>query len=169
MNKSPDWVVIGRFGRTHGIKGNIIVHSFTEPHDNIKQYAPWFAFINRQWQPIKLIHIDVKAKHIIAQVEGYETLEQVAALTNVDIAIERERLAALPADEYYWHELIGMKVVNKAGENFGEVSAILPTGSNDVLVVQGEKRHLIPYLLEQFVVEIDRDKRLITVDWDIDF
>lgn len=169
MNKSPDWVVIGRFGRTHGIKGNIIVHSFTEPHDNIKHYAPWYAFINQQWQPIKLSHIDVKAKHIIAQVEGYETQEQVAVLTNVDIAIQREKLAALPADEYYWHELVGMQVVNKACENFGEVISILPTGSNDVLVVQGEKRHLIPYLLDQFILKIDRDKRLITVDWDIDF
>lgn len=169
MDKSSDWVVVGRFGRTHGIKGNIIVHSFTEPYDNIKHYAPWYAFISRQWQPIKLSHVDVKAKHIIAQVEGYETLEQVSTLTNVDIAIERVRLAELPADEYYWHELVGMQVVNLAGEIFGDVSAILPTGSNDVLVVQGEKRYLIPYLLEQFILKIDRDKRLITVDWDIDF
>jgi len=169
VDKSPDWVVIGRFGRTHGIKGNIIVHSFTEPYDNIKHYAPWYAFINHQWQQIKLIPIDVKTKHIIAQVEGYETQEQIAVLTNIDIAIERSRLAALPANEYYWHELIGMQVVNKAHENFGGVIAILPTGSNDVLVVQGERRHLIPYLLEQFILNIDREKRLITVDWDIDF
>ena len=169
MDKSSDWVIVGRFGRTHGIKGNIIVHSFTEPYDNIKHYAPWYAFINHQWRPIKLIPIKVQAKHIITQVKGYETQEQVAVLTKVDIAIERDRLAALPADEYYWHELVGMKVVNNAHENLGVVNAILPTGSNDVLVVEGDKRHLIPYLLDQFILKIDQDKRLITVDWDIDF
>ena len=169
MDKSPNWVIVGRFGRTHGIKGNIIVHSFTEPYDNIKRYTPCYAYIDQQWRQIKFTHFDVKAKNIIAQVEGYETQEHDAKLTNVDIAIENGQLAALSTDEYYWHELVGMQVVNLTGEKFGEVSAILPTGSNDVLVVQGERRHLIPYILEQFIISIDRKSRLITVDWDIDF
>ena len=169
MGKSLDWVVIGRFGRPHGLKGNIVVHSFTEPYDNIKQYTPWHAWIDRQWQVIKFTHLDLKKKDMIARIEGYETLEEVAVLTNVDIAVERVILAALPLGEYYWHELIGMQVVNLDGEPFGEVSAILPTGSNDVLVVQGKKRYLIPYLLEQFILNIDREKRVITVDWDLEF
>jgi 16S rRNA processing protein RimM len=169
VDKSSDWIVVGRFGRAHGVKGNIVVHSFTDPHDNIKQYASWFAFIDRQWRPIKPTRIDIKTKHIIAQVEGYETLDQVVALTNVDIAVERSQLAALPDNEYYWHELVGMQVINLNGDNFGEVSALLPTGSNDVLVVQGDKRHLIPYLLGESVLKIDREQRLMTVDWDINF
>ena len=169
MIKASKWVIIGRFGRTHGIKGSIIVHSFTEPYDNITRYSQLYACIKQQWQAIKLINVEVNAKYILARVEGYETQEQVAALTNVDIGIEREKLAPLPAGQYYWHELVGMQVINLAGENLGKVSSIMPTGSNDVLVVQGEKRYLIPYLLDQFIAKIDKDKHVITVDWDTDF
>ena len=46
---------------------------------------------------------------------------------------------------------------------------VMPTGSNDVLVVQGEKRHLIPYLPGQFILDINDSQQIITVDWDMDF
>ena len=169
MADVSDWVVIGRFGRVHGIKGNIIVHSFTEPTDNIQQYMPWHAYINQKWQPIKINRIIVNAKHILAHIDGYETVEQASVLTNVDIGISRDKLQPLTEGEFYWHELVGMQVVNLAHEELGQVDSIMPTGSNDVLVVEGEKRHLIPYLLDQFVIRIDKDKHLITVDWDSDF
>lgn len=83
--------------------------------------------------------------------------------------MQREQLAELEPGEYYWHQLIGMTVVNTKGESFGKVVEILPTGANDVLVVQGEKKHLIPYLPGQFVLDINDSQHLITVDWDLDF
>lgn len=169
MSNQASWVVIGRFGRPHGVKGFITIQSFTEPRDNILRYADWRVFLNNTWTPIKVLSVEVHNKAIIAKIEGYPEREQVACLTNVEIAIEKEQLAALEPGEYYWHQLVGMKVINQKGDSFGVVTEIMPTGSNDVLVVQGEKRHLIPYLPEQFVIEVNESQRVITVDWDLDF
>lgn len=169
MNKEVDWVVIGRFGRAHGIKGLITVHSFTEPRDNILRYTHWHAMINKQWQPINLQRIDITNKHILAQVEGVADREQVAALTNVEIAVKRDQLPELPPGDFYWHELVGMQVVNMQGVNFGTVSDIMPTGSNDVLVVDGEKRRLVPYVMGQYILNVDKQHAVITVDWDAEF
>ena len=169
MNTQESWIVIGRFGRPHGIKGFVTVHSFTEPRDNILRYTDWHAFINHEWQPIKLLSVEVQNKSIVALVEGYPERELVARLTNIEIAVQRTQLEELEPGEYYWHQLVGMKVINLKGESFGEVTEILPTGANDVLVVKGEKRHLIPYLPGQFVLDVNISQRLITVDWDMDF
>lgn len=169
MNNQASWVVIGRFGRPHGIKGFVTVHSFTEPRDNILRYTDWHVFLNYQWQPVKLLAVETHSKAIIAQVEGYPERELVTRLTNAEIAVQQDQLAELDPGEYYWHQLIGMNVLNQKGESFGTVVEILPTGANDVLVVQGEKRHLIPYLPGQFIIEIDNSQRVITVDWDLDF
>lgn len=169
MNVLSSWVVVGRFGRPHGIKGFVTVHSFTEPRDNILKYTDWHAFLNKKWQPIKVVCVEVHNKAIIAQIEGYPERELVAQLTNVEIAVYQNQLASLEPGEYYWHQLIGMKVINQKGQSFGIVSEILPTGANDVLIVQGDKRHLIPYLLGQFVIDIDVNQQIITVDWDMDF
>ena len=169
MDKSTDWVVVGRFGRTHGVKGFITVHSYTDPRDNILRYTDWHADIAKQWQPLKIVHIEANDKSILAQIEGYREREQVANLTNVDIAVSRAQLPSLKPGEYYWHELVGMQVVNQKGQVFGQVKDIMPTGSNDVLVVEGERRHLIPYLPDRFILDINPSQGLITVDWDMDF
>lgn len=169
MDTSTDWVIVGRFGRTHGIKGFIKVHSFTDPADNILRYTDWHARIANRWEPLKILHLEVNASSILAQIEGYPEREQVASLTNAEIAISRTQLPSLEAGEYYWHELIGMEVINQQDQHFGKVIEIIPTGTNDVLVVEGEKRQLIPYLPGRFIVEIDPSQRLIRVDWDMDF
>ena len=169
MSDQEHWVVIGRFGRPHGIKGFISIYSFTDPRDNILSYSDWHALINNAWQPIKLLSAQANNKNIVAQIEGFSERELVARLTNAEIAIHKKQLAPLAAGEYYWHQLIGMDVVGKQGQPFGTVVEIMPTGSNDVLVVQGDKRHLIPYLPGQFVVSVDDTTRVIVVDWDLDF
>lgn len=169
MSNQANWVVVGRFGRPHGVKGFITIQSFTEPRDNILRYTDWHVLLNNTWTPIKILSVEVHNKAIIAKVEGYPERELVACLTNVEIVVDKEQLAALEPGEYYWHQLVGMRVVNQKGDSFGIVTEIMPTGSNDVLVVQGEKRHLIPYLPDQFIIEINDGQKVITVDWDLDF
>jgi 16S rRNA processing protein RimM len=164
-----DWVIVGRFGKVHGIKGLISVISFTEPRENILGYAQWHIKKNGQWQPVKRLTDEVTQKHILAQVEGYDIREDVASLTNFEIAVRRETLPTLALNEYYWHELVGMTVVHVNGGLFGQVHEIMATGSNDVFIVQGERRYLIPYLIDDVVVDIDKEKRQITVNWDLDF
>jgi 16S rRNA processing protein RimM len=169
VDTKNDWVVVGRFGRPHGIKGLITIVSFTEPRDNILRYTEWYAYINYQWQPLTLLHVEMNNKFILAQVDGYQEREEVASLTNIDIAIKGEQLPTLEQGEYYWHQLVGMQVMTTQGVVLGTVTDIMPTGSNDVLVVEGEKRHLIPYLPGRCVIEINDNERVITVDWDVDF
>jgi 16S rRNA processing protein RimM len=163
------WVIVGRFGRVHGIKGDISIISFTEPRDNILNYSNWHAYIHHEWHPIHLVHIDAHHKSILARVEGYEGREEVAQLTNVDIAILQEQLPSLEDGEYYWHQLNGMQVLTQDNKLLGIVKELLPTGANDVLVVVGEKRHLIPYLPGRTVINVDAKEKTMIVDWDLDF
>ncbi len=169
MSDDSDWVVVGRFGRPHGVKGFVTVLSFTEPRDNILHYTDWHARLNNQWQPLPLQNLEMNNKFILTQVEGYRDRDEVARLTNIEIAVKREQLPVLQQGEYYWHQLQGMNVVSLQGVLLGSVSEMMATGSNDVLVVIGEKRHLIPYLPGRSIIEVDDSQRVITVDWDTDF
>ncbi len=167
--QNSDWVIVGRFGRTHGIKGFITVISFTDPIDNILNYDNWHVRTKNQWQPLKLLKIEINNKFILTQVEGYPEREQVACLTNLDIAIKRSQLPRLPPGEYYWDQLVGMNVLTKHGTELGIVNDIFATGSNDVLVVKGDKRYLIPYLVPEVIMNVDIAQNEIQVDWDADF
>lgn len=164
-----EWMVIGRFGRPHGVKGLIHVYSFTEPIDNILNYSNWHVNLDKIWKPIDVLSVQMNNKAILIKLNAYDTREQVASLTNADIAIHRSQRPGLNSDEYYWDELIGMTVFNQNGVMLGEIKSIMPTGANDVLVVEGTKRFLIPYLLNRFILSVDVSQQRMLVNWDENF
>ena len=65
--------------------------------------------------------------------------------------------------------MIGLGVVTRDGQELGQVSGLMQTGTNDVLVVSGERERLIPFIREQVVLAVDAEARRIEVDWDPDF
>ena len=62
-----------------------------------------------------------------------------------------------------------LRVVNLEGADFGTVSHLFATGANDVLVAQGERERMIPFLQPDFIRGVDFDAGVVTVDWDADF
>ena len=63
-----DWVVVGRFGRTHGVKGYVSVHAFTERNENLAQYENWHIKTAKEWRPIEVLDIKRQPKGLIALV-----------------------------------------------------------------------------------------------------
>ena len=176
MNEDPNFIVLGCFGRVHGIKGFINVHSYTKPENNILNYKSWFYLVDKHWQPLKIAQLETSDIRILARVEGLDVREEVAKLTNVLIGVPRDQLPDLDDGEFYWHDLIGMTVSNQQGTEFGKVIDLLATGSNDVLVVEEEtpipgndkRQLLIPYLPDA-VLAVNKSERRISVDWDWDY
>jgi 16S rRNA processing protein RimM len=60
-------------------------------------------------------------------------------------------------------------VVTVDGVDFGTVSHLFSTGSNDVLSIRGDRERMVPFVEPDFVKSVDFEAGLITVDWDPDF
>lgn len=159
-------VVIGRVSGVYGIAGWVKVFSYTRPRENIFNYSPWLLGTRAGWREAALQEGGVHGKGLIARLQGITDRDAARALMGCDIAIARAQLPPLPAGEYYWHDLIGLTVVNRAGEELGEVTELQETGANDVLVVSGRERRLIPVVMDEVILEVDLDAGRIRVDWD---
>jgi 16S rRNA processing protein RimM len=165
-----DLVVMGCVGAPYGLKGWVHVQSYAEPASNILSYKTWYIKIKNQWQPVDVLDARAHSKSFVAALVGYETIEKVELLKLAEIGVPRSALPALDPDEYYWADLIGMSVVTKEGVLLGQLDRLIETGSNDVLVVKGETReHLIPYILDDYVLSVDLKARVIHVSWDPEF
>lgn len=163
-----NWVVVGKFARVHGIKGLITVQSYTDPVDNILSYTPWHIKIKHKWCPIIIHHAQSLGNKIAVQVERYMSREEAGLLTNLEIAVSRKNLPSLEQDDgFYHHDLIGLNVINTKQEKLGTIIDVMPTGANDVIVVQGGKRILIPFVWHHYVLNIDLAQMQMIVDWDI--
>lgn len=170
MNNDPaDRVVLGRIAALYGVRGWVKVFSHTEPRDNILRYQPWQVKIDAAWQSLRIVEGRVHNQGIVAHLEGYEDRDAATALLGCDIAVRAEQLAQLPPGEYYWSELIGLEVITTQGVALGIVTSLLETGANDVLVVQGDRERLVPYLPDQVILKVNKEDKCIVVDWDPEF
>ncbi|WP_367607341.1 ribosome maturation factor RimM [Legionella sp. W05-934-2] len=163
------YIVVGRFGKAHGIKGAITIQSFTEPADNILQYRPWFIKRGNVWEEVRVDNVEQLGKQLIAWLDQVTDRDQASALTNLEIAVSESVLPKLPEGEYYWQQLIGLSVTNLNKVFLGTVTEIIATGANDVIVIEGERRHLVPFLVGRYIQSIDLESREMIVDWDETF
>jgi 16S rRNA processing protein RimM len=84
------------------------------------------------------------------------------------IAVSRDDFPAPASGEFYWSDLVGLQVVNAAGVVLGKVSRVFETGANDVLVVEGARERLLPFI-ETVIRKVDLAEGRITVDWEADY
>jgi 16S rRNA processing protein RimM len=160
-------VVLGKVSGIYGVSGWVRIHSYTHPRQNIFLYAPWLVGRGDEWTARTLEEEQKRGKSLIAKLDGVDDRDQARALIGQEIAVYRTQMPDLPEGEFYWFDLMDMEVVSREGEVLGKVSGIQETGANDVLVVTGERRYLIPLILERYVLSIEPEQSRIVVDWDL--
>ena len=174
MSDKDEKIVLGKITGLHGVKGWVKVFSNTDPREGITQYGSWFLQLPNanagQWREVKLEAGRPQAKTVIAKLEGYDDRDESQQLIGAVIAINQDQLKPLRQNEYYWRDLIGLRVVNQQNVELGRVDSFFETGANDVLVVKDEtQERLIPWTMGHAVLEVNIEQGVISVDWDEDF
>lgn len=181
MTEHEEPVLVGRILGAWGIKGWVQLYAYTDPPEAIFEYQPWI--IQGFSQPdldhpesghpkSPLLNWKRAGRRLVAQLVGIETPEQAAALADLDIHIPRSSLPPAAPGEYYWHDLLGLQVINAEGHTLGVVSQLLATGAHDVLQIAAPDRAsevLIPFVIGHAVQSVDLDERVIRVDWPLEW
>jgi len=161
-------VVVGRISGVFGVRGWLRIFSFTDPPEGILTYSPWLVGDSGA-QSFRVVEGAGHGRGVIAHLDGIDDRDVARALVGATIRVPRARFGRTRPGEYYWSDLVGLQVVNDDGAVLGRVVELLATGANDVLVVQGERRRLLPFLPGQVVTSVDLTAAVIRVVWDEDF
>ncbi|MEI7969000.1 MAG: ribosome maturation factor RimM [Betaproteobacteria bacterium] len=160
---------MGRIVAPYGLRGWAKVQTFTSVPDSLLNYGEWWLPAgDGDWKPVRVESAKVHGQVVLAKLEELGTPEQVVALGKVDVAVPRKALPPAADGEYYWADLVGMAVVNLAGESLGTVDSLMDNGAQSILVVRGERERLIPFV-ESIVRRVDTGSRAIVVDWGADY
>jgi 16S rRNA processing protein RimM len=108
-------------------------------------------------------------KGLIALLGGVDDRDSAEKLVGAEILVDRDQFGDVERDEYYWADLVGTRVVTADDQDLGVVESLFETGANDVLVVQGDRRRLVPFLLGSVIQAVDLESGIIIADWDPDF
>ena len=167
---SERMITVGRLHGAFGVRGEVKLESFTDPDRAIARYQPWVLRdargVERTCEGAK---VRAGGKGLIASVPGIDDRDAADATRGTDVLVPRSALPPPAPGEFYWVDLEGLRVVNLDGADFGTVSHLFSTGANDVLVAQGERERMIPFLQPDVVRSVDFGAGTVTVDWDADF
>jgi len=167
VNDEAEIVQIGHISGIHGVRGWVKIHSLTEPREAIFEYQPWLLGESRKEVGIK--QGKKHGKHLIALLDHVNDRDQAENLVNWPIAVYRDQFPELPDDEFYWTDLLGLSVHLEDGTELGRIERMLATGAHDVMVVQGGRERLIPFVQGQYVKSVSLGDGVVVVDWDPDF
>jgi 16S rRNA processing protein RimM len=162
-------ILLGEITGAFGIQGWVKIHSYTEPVGNILKYTPWFLEDGGQFLATQPLSGRQQGTTVVAQLEGISDRDAAALMRGRKIWVERNALPVPASGEYYWTDLIGLKVRTIEHGDLGVIIQMMATGANDVMVIRGEREHLVPFVRDRFVIRVDMNAGEVIVDWDPEF
>lgn len=167
-----DFIELGKIAGFFGVKGWVKLFSHTRPRSGIGQYSRFFLGTEQPSEPplsITFTEIKESGKYIVGHIKGVNSRDEAQAFLGKTLFIQRSDLPKLD-NEYYWHELIGLTVINQENHTLGKIVEMMETGANDVMVIRNDngEEALIPYVMAHFVLSVDTEKGEMHVDWELD-
>lgn len=170
MDTQTRRILMGRIHGAFGVRGELKLQSFTDPPKAILGYAPWILRTpSGEERTVEGARGRMGPKGLLVTLPGIGDRDAANAMRGTEVYVPRSSLPPPGPGRYYWVDLEDLRVVNTRGVDFGHVAYLFSTGANDVLVVQGDRERMIPFLEPDYVVSVDFGAGLITVDWDADF
>ncbi|MEL6125888.1 MAG: ribosome maturation factor RimM [Pseudomonadota bacterium] len=133
MGTPPDLVCVGAIAGAFGVRGEVRLKSFTADPEAIEEYAPLTTEDGAQSFEVKITR-PINSGYA-ARLSGVPTKEAADALKGTRLYAPRDRLPALPDDEFYHADLIGLEVYDTGGVRFGRVKAVHDHGAGDLLEI----------------------------------
>ncbi|MDQ2823387.1 MAG: ribosome maturation factor RimM [Pseudomonadota bacterium] len=171
-----DLTQVGYVSGPFGITGSIRVTPFSTDADALLNVKIWWLD-KPSLGAVKVRTAKLHGGDVVAQLAGVVGRDASEALKGAAVSIPRSQFPALPAEEYYWSDLIGLDVVNLEGEALGAVTDMMHNGAQSILRItplpveasdEKQSERLIPYV-DQFVKTVDLAGKKITVDWGLDY
>lgn len=161
-------LVVGRVGRPHGLRGEVTVEVRTD--DPAERFAAGSVLVTNPAErgPLTVSAARWHLGTLLIMFEGYTDRDAAEELRDTLLEIDSDDLLPLSdPDEFYDHDLIGLRVVTVAGEHVGAVSDVLHHGQNLLVVDCAGPRSgqevLIPFVTP-IVPEVDLGDGKLVID-----
>lgn len=124
-------ILVGQIVNVHGIKGAVKIKPFL---NNPAQIAKLNPFVDDNGTIYELYGTRVHGDVIIAGVKNVNDRNMAETLRGKRLYADKNKLPAAGNDEYYYHDLVGLTVVQN-GENIGSITAVNNYGASDILEI----------------------------------
>jgi 16S rRNA processing protein RimM len=163
MTALSPYLRVGLILLPHGVSGAIKLQPLTADVRRFAALKEAYLEDRGVYTPIMIQADSIQPEAVTLHIEGLTTREAAEALRGRYLCVDRAHALKLPPGQYFVADLIGCKVFDSDGKAYGQLKEVLETGANDVYVIEGAGRLLIP-ALKKLLQEVDILGRKITLD-----
>ena len=159
----PEYLIIGRVLRPHGVRGGLLVTVLTDYPERIASLDTVYVGEN-DYKPFDVAQVGQHNKGVILFLEGFDNRDDVEVFREKYVYVKLADAVPLEEGEYYIFQLVGIRVVTDEGLELGHLVDLLETGANDVYVINDEdgKEILLP-VIPDVIKNIDLQEKVMTV------
>lgn len=157
-------IAVGQIVNSQGIKGEIKLYPLTNELSRFEKDHVYY--IGEEKEPVHIEKYRVAKNLVILKFKEYHDINDILKFKQKYLYVDEENCRELSENEFYIHDLVGMKVKNiKNNEIIGSLKEVIPSGGNDIYVVQLEngKEAMIP-AVKEFIKQIDTQKKEIQIE-----
>ncbi len=156
-------LLIGKVVKPHGIRGWLKIKSYSESTTTFSRAGKVYLLKAGRLEEWELTAVKPHKGHFLIELKGIEDRNKAEEYRNADVYIDKGVLKK-EEGEFFWYELIGIKVYLISGKYLGTIKHIFRTGSNDVYVVEEKEREYLIPAIEDVVKEIDLDSGKMLIE-----
>jgi 16S rRNA processing protein RimM len=165
QQKETEWATVGKVVAPFGVHGELKVRSLSDIPDRFTELE--VVYLGPVHVPHRIISArPSKGDMMVLKLSDIDDANTAEAVRNCDIAIPISQLAELPSDSYYQHDIIGLRVYTLDGRFLGKIVDIMPTGSNDVYIIEAaadNKQLLIP-AIKDVIKQVDLSRQMMYIE-----
>lgn len=155
---------VGIISSTHGVRGEVKVYPTTDDPERFLDLDEVLLDAGREQIVLKITNVKFFKNMVILKFKGYDSINDIEKYKGRDLLIRRDQAVDLDEDEYFITDLMGLQVVTDEGVNLGVLKEVMPTGANDVYIVQQEngKELLIP-AIKECILDVDLEQGIMKI------
>jgi len=158
-------VYIGKIVGTHGLSGELKVKSESDIFERqmeLLEKLPIYRGVKRE--EFEIESVKPYKEIYLVKLRGIEERSSAEERIGGEIWVKREELPELEEGEFYYEELLGLKVVDSEGREIGRVKNIFEQPASHILEVEsGEGKTILIPFIDEFVKEVLPQEGVIKV------
>ncbi len=158
----PEHLVVGRVVRPHGVRGGLVVQPESKVIESLQPGG--IVLLGESAREYKIENIRAHHKRFLLSVEGIVDRTQAEQYRDLEVKLSYQDSDPLAEYEYYYWQILGMRVETEEGQELGEIVNIIETGANDVYIVQAESgEELLLPAIEDVIIDVDLEAERMLV------
>lgn len=162
--QKEDCYYLGKITKKHGFKGNLILHLETDEPELYQNMESVFIETNGMLVPFFFETIGPHSKNkLLVKFEDL-TPEEAEKLVNRSVWLPLDTLPELKDDAFYYHEIIGYKVIDSRKGEIGLIKNVNDSGIQALFEIDFDGKQILIPVVDDWILEVNKDEKFIRIE-----